>query len=104
MTGVVRTGVPDESVEEQWDLPALEKALAEEWQVPVSLTSLVDKSDAITEEDVVDKVVEVANQVFANKLEMVGLEQFNPFMRMVLLQSIDSHWREHLAALDYLRQ
>jgi preprotein translocase subunit SecA len=104
MTGVVRTWVPAESVEEQWDLPALERALAEEWQVQVSLTSLVDKSDTITDEDVVDKVVEVANQVFGNKLEMVGLEQFNPFMRMVLLQSIDSHWREHLAALDYLRQ
>ena len=104
MTGVVRTYVPAESVEEQWDLPALETNLADEWQVPVSLTQLVEKSDSITDEDMVDKVVEAADQVFANKLEMVGLVQFNPFMRMVLLQSIDSHWREHLAALDYLRQ
>ena len=104
MTGVVRTWVPVESVEEQWDLPALEKTLADEWQVPVALAAMVEKSDSITDEDVVGKVVEVANQVFADKLEMVGLEQFNPFMRMVLLQSIDSHWREHLAALDYLRQ
>ena len=104
MTGVVRTYVPAESVEEQWDLPALETNLADEWQVPVSLTKLVEKSDSITDEDMVDKVVEAADQVFANKLEMVGLVQFNPFMRMVLLQSIDSHWREHLAALDYLRQ
>ena len=104
MTGVVRTWVPAESVEEQWDLPALEKTLADEWQVPVSLAAVVEKSDSITDEDVVDKVVLAADQVFANKLEMVGLEQFNPFMRMVLLQSIDSHWREHLAALDYLRQ
>ena len=104
MTGVVRTWVPAESVEEQWDLPALEKALAEEWQVPVSLAAVVEKSDSITDEDMVDKVVEAANQVFSLKLEMVGLAQFNPFMRMVLLQSIDSHWREHLAALDYLRQ
>ena len=104
MTGVVRTWVPVESVEEQWDLPALEKALAEEWQVPVSLAAVVEKSDSITDEDVVDKVVQAADQVFAHKLEVVGLAQFNPFMRMVLLQSIDSHWREHLAALDYLRQ
>jgi preprotein translocase subunit SecA len=42
--------------------------------------------------------------MFNGKLEQVGSEQFTPFMRMVLLQSIDSHWREHLAALDYLRQ
>jgi preprotein translocase subunit SecA len=41
---------------------------------------------------------------FKAKVDAVGLEQFDPFMRMVLLQSIDSHWREHLAALDYLRQ
>ena len=104
MTGVVRTWVPAESVEEQWDLPALEKTLADEWQVPVSLTAAVEKSDSITDEDVVDKVVAAANTVFDAKLALVGQEQFNPFMRMVLLQAIDSHWREHLAALDYLRQ
>ena len=104
MTGVVRTWVPAESVEEQWDLPALEKALAEEWQVPVALTAAVEKSDTITDEDVVERVVAAANTVFEAKLALVGTEQFNPFMRMVLLQAIDSHWREHLAALDYLRQ
>ncbi len=104
MTGVVRTWVPPESVEEQWDIPALETALADEWQVPVALAAEVDKSDTITDEDIVDKVVAAADQVFESKLAVVGQEQFNPFMRMVLLQSIDSHWREHLAALDYLRQ
>jgi preprotein translocase subunit SecA len=104
MTDVVRTWVPAESVEEQWDIPALEKALAEEWQVPVALAADVEKSDTITDEDIVDKVVAAADQVFEGKLAVVGQEQFNPFMRMVLLQSIDSHWREHLAALDYLRQ
>ena len=104
MTGVVRTWVPSESVEEQWDLPALEKALAEEWQVEVALAAEVEKSDTITDDDIVDKVVAAADATFDAKLAMVGLEQFNPFMRMVLLQAIDSHWREHLAALDYLRQ
>ncbi len=104
MTGVVRTWVPAESVEEQWDLPALERALADEWQVPVSLTALVDKSDSITDDEVLAQVVATANQIFDDKVALVGLEQFNPFMRMVLLQAIDSHWREHLAALDYLRQ
>jgi len=104
MTGVVRTFVPAESVEEQWDLPALQKVLAEEWQVEVDLKGLVDKSDSITDEDIVERVVEAADAAFQAKLDIVGLEQFNPFMRMVLLQSIDSHWREHLAALDYLRQ
>ncbi len=102
---VVRTYVPKESVEEQWDLPGLEKTLAEEWQLTgVSLTAEVAKSDSITDEDIVEKVVAEATRLFESKIAVVGLEQFNPFMRMVLLQSIDSHWREHLAALDYLRQ
>ncbi len=104
MTDVVRTWVPAESVEEQWDLPALEKALADEWQVPVALATEVEQSDTITDDDLVTKVVSAADAVFESKLAVVGLEQFNPFMRMVLLQSIDSHWREHLAALDYLRK
>jgi preprotein translocase subunit SecA len=104
MTDVVRTYVPPESLEEQWDLPALEKVLKEEWQLDVSLQAEVEASDAITDEDIVEKVVAAADAMFLGKVEIVGKEQFTPFMRMVLLQSIDSHWREHLAALDYLRQ
>jgi preprotein translocase subunit SecA len=104
MTDVVRTYVPAESVEEQWDLPALEKVLREEWQVDVKLAEQVEKSDAVTDEDLVEKVVTAADAAFQVKLDAVGAEQFAPFMRMILLQSIDQHWREHLAALDYLRQ
>ncbi|OYU98977.1 MAG: preprotein translocase subunit SecA, partial [Burkholderiales bacterium PBB5] len=104
MKDVVRTFVPADSVEEQWDLAALEKVLADEWQVPVSLVDWLAKTDSVTDEDVVERVVQAAHESFAAKLAVVGLEQFNPFMRMVLLQAIDSHWREHLAALDYLRQ
>ena len=104
MTDVVRTFVPAESVEEQWDLPALEKILREEWHLEVPLVADVQNSASITDEDVVDKVVAQANTEFKEKVERIGLEQFTPFMRMILLQSIDSHWREHLAALDYLRQ
>jgi len=104
MTEVVRSFVPAESLEEQWDLPGLEKVLKEEWHLDVALQALVEKSDAITDEDIVEQVVAAADVHFKAKVEQVGTEQFTPFMRMVLLQSIDSHWREHLAALDYLRQ
>jgi preprotein translocase subunit SecA len=100
----VRACVPAESVEEQWDLPALEKVLREEWQLELPLAAEVEKSDSITDADIVAKVVEAAGAHFNAKLERVGADQFTPFMRMVLLQAIDSHWREHLAALDYLRQ
>lgn len=104
MTEVVRTFVPQDSVEEQWDLPGLEKTLREEWQLEVDLKAEVEKASSITDEDVVELVVKASDAHFAAKVERVGIEQFTPFMRMVLLQSIDSHWREHLAALDYLRQ
>jgi preprotein translocase subunit SecA len=104
MTDLVRQFVPAESVEEQWDLPGLQKALAAEWQLDVPLAEQVDKSDSITDEEVVEMVVLAATAAFQVKLDLVGAEQFTPFMRMVLLQHLDTHWREHLAALDYLRQ
>jgi preprotein translocase subunit SecA len=104
MTEVVRAHVPAESLEEQWDLDGLQKALKDEWQVEIDLKAMVEKSDSVTDEDILERVTAAADALFASKLEVVGAEQFTPFMRMVLLQSIDSHWREHLAALDYLRQ
>jgi preprotein translocase subunit SecA len=104
MTDVVRAHVPPESVEEQWDLPGLENQLRDEWHLEVPLASEVEKSESMTDEDIVERVVEAARLSFAAKVELVGAEQFEPFMRAILLQSMDTHWREHLAALDYLRQ
>jgi preprotein translocase subunit SecA len=104
MDDVVRTYVPTQSVEEQWDLSGLEMGLREEWQLDLPLAAEVETSDSITDEDLVEKVTKAADELFDSKIERVGLDSFTPFMRMILLQSIDQHWREHLAALDYLRQ
>jgi preprotein translocase subunit SecA len=103
-TDLVRQFVPVESVEEQWDLPGLEKALADDWGIVLPLKATVDAASAISDEDIVEKVVVAANQAFEQKVTQIGEDNFMHFERMVLLQSIDSHWREHLAALDYLRQ
>jgi preprotein translocase subunit SecA len=64
----------------------------------------VEASDAIADEDIVEKVLKNANETFDAKVALIGQENFTQFERMVLLQSIDTHWREHLASLDYLRQ
>jgi preprotein translocase subunit SecA len=104
LEAVVRQYVPAESLEEQWDLPALEKELRDEWHVEVALQAEVEGSESITDEDILERVISTADAAFKAKVELVGGEQFTPFMRAVLLQSIDGHWREHLAALDYLRQ
>ncbi|MDH3460168.1 MAG: preprotein translocase subunit SecA [Burkholderiaceae bacterium] len=104
MADVVATFVPPQSVEEQWDLAGLERVLRDEWLIDVPLQADVEASETIEDGDIVERVVKVADAAFNDKVERVGLEQFMPFMRMILLQSIDQHWREHLAALDYLRQ
>ena len=103
-TDLARQFVPVETVEEQWDIQGLEKLLRDEWRLELSLRQELDKATAITDDEVVDKVVAAAHAAFAEKLEKFGLENFTQYERMVLLQSIDSHWREHLSALDYLRQ
>jgi preprotein translocase subunit SecA len=100
----VRQYVPADSVEEQWDLPALQNALATDWQLELDLQGMVEKSDSITDEEILEKVIGAANAAFDAKVEQVGQANFTQFERMVLLQNIDSHWREHLSALDYLRQ
>ena len=101
---LVRQHVPVETVEEQWDITALEKTLSEDWQVELDLKEMVRSASAITDGDILEKVQAAANAAFDAKVEQIGGENFTQFERMVLLQSIDSHWREHLSALDYLRQ
>ncbi|OIQ68820.1 protein translocase subunit SecA [mine drainage metagenome] len=78
--------------------------MRDEWHVEIELQSWVENAEAITDEDVTEKVIEAAHAAFDTKVAQVGREQFAGFERMMLLQSIDTHWREHLAALDYLRQ
>jgi preprotein translocase subunit SecA len=101
---IVRQYVPAESVEEQWNLPALEKVLQDEWQITLPLQHQVNAASAITDHDLQETVRLHANQLFDAKVAQVGNENFTQFERMVLLQSIDSNWRDHLSALDYLRQ
>lgn len=103
-TDLVRQYVPEGSVEEQWDVPALTKALHDEWQLDLPLQQTVEQADAISDEDIQEQVLAAAHSAYKVKVDLVGAEQFTQFERMVLLQSIDTHWREHLSALDYLRQ
>jgi preprotein translocase subunit SecA len=101
---LVRAHVPADSLDEQWDLPALQQQLIDDLQLTVPLVETASAAEAFTDQDVLDAVIKAANEMFVLKVERIGVENFTPFMRMVLLQSIDHRWREHLAALDYLRQ
>ena len=104
LTDVVRGFVPAESVEEQWDLPGLEAALRDEWQLSVDLAAWVGQAEAVSDEDLVERVVQAGDAAYEVKVALAGRAQFAPFERSVLLQTLDQHWRDHLSALDYLRQ
>ncbi len=96
--------VPPESVEEQWDVPALEKILHDDYQLNAPISQLLkDKPDS-TDEEIRALVAESALKQYEAKREQAGEEVLSNFERAYLMQSIDTHWREHLSALDHLRQ
>ncbi len=99
-----RLYVPAESVEEQWDLHGLERALAAELQLQVPIVEWSRNEPNLRSDDMLQRLIDMAAASYAAKIELVGAEAFHPFERNVMLQSLDTHWREHLAALDHLRQ
>jgi preprotein translocase subunit SecA len=104
LTTLARLHVPMESIEEQWDLPSLEQALREQYRLEVPLVSLLETEDELDDDDLVARVCEAADKAYQDKLGQLPPGVFLEFERSVLLQHIDAHWREHLAALDHLRQ
>jgi preprotein translocase subunit SecA len=98
------TYVPPESVEEQWDVPGLQKALEADWHLHLPLTEMLEKETSLTDEDLRERVLTAARDAYQAKVDQVGAESWSQFERSIMLQSIDTHWREHLSSLDYLRQ
>ncbi|CAJ0902478.1 Protein translocase subunit SecA [Ralstonia sp. LMG 32965] len=103
-TELFRTYVPAETMEEQWDVAGLEKTLREDWGVDQPLVKTLEAAQSIEDEDLLKMVLDAAEAVYEGKVAQVGRESFAGFERSVMLQSLDTHWREHLAALDMLRQ
>jgi preprotein translocase subunit SecA len=103
-TDVFRSHVPADSVEEQWDLEGLEKTLADDWQLQVPLKATLEQADTMTDEDLVALVLKAADDAYESKVAIVGREPFASFERSIMLQTLDQSWREHLTALDALRQ
>ncbi len=101
---VFRTYVPEGSIDEQWDLPGLEHLLESEYQLRVPLTEMAQAADAPDDEALLQHLMAAADEVYAAKVALVDAEAFAGFERNVMLQSLDAHWREHLSALDHLRQ
>jgi preprotein translocase subunit SecA len=103
-TDLFRSHVPLDSMEEQWDIKGLETVLANEWQLDVPLSRMLETEQNLTDEDLLERVLQAADAAYNAKISIIGKDAFAGFERSVMLQSIDTHWREHLAALDHLRQ
>ncbi len=101
---VFRTYVPAESVEEQWDMDGLERALASELQIEAPVAQWFKNEPTLSDAEILDRITKGADETYQAKIDLVGAESFHQFERNVMLQNLDSHWREHLSALDHLRQ
>jgi preprotein translocase subunit SecA len=101
---VVRAYVPEGAVEEQWDLPGLEKKLETEFFIKSPVAEWAKADETLDEEKIAQRVIEEASRDYDAKFAPIEKETLHNYERAVMLQSIDQHWREHLAALDYLRQ
>ena len=96
--------VPSDTLPEQWDLDGLEKELQQNWGIQLALKEKVEQAQEVDVEDLISWVQESAQIVYQSKLDQSDVNSFAGFERSVFLYSMDSHWREHLASLDYLRQ
>jgi preprotein translocase subunit SecA len=103
-TDLFRTYVPEDSLEEQWDIKSLEGALSNEWQLQAPLAAMLESETNLNDEDLLQRILKTADDAYEAKTSVVGKEAFSGFERSVTLQSVDTYWREHLAALDHLRQ
>ncbi len=104
LSDTIATYIPPESVEEQWDVPGLERALSKDFGLELPLQQMLEENPDLHEETLRQRVFEAAAQVYVAKEQLAGDEVMRQFERAVMLQSLDNHWREHLAALDHLRQ
>ena len=96
--------MPPESVEEQWDVPGLEKAQAAEFRMEMPVQEWLKSDTTLDEHGLRAKVVTEAHRLYDGKFESVDKDVLHHYERAIMLQSVDTHWREHLAALDHLRQ
>jgi len=98
------TYVPAESVEEQWDIAGLEAALLAEWKLKLPVDEWLKAEPELGDSDIFKRILATADAAYAAKVDRVDIDAWRGFERNVMLQSLDTHWREHLAALDHLRQ
>jgi preprotein translocase subunit SecA len=100
----INTHIPPHSMEEQWDVAGLQAGLERDFGLPLDIQGWLDTDTSLHEEPLRERILEELEKHYADKEAMVGSVWMRHFEKSVLLQVLDSHWKEHLAAMDYLRQ
>ena len=103
-TDLFRASVPVDTVEEQWDLDGLMAVLKSDWGVEIDMKAMLEQSNDVTDEDLLARLLEVTDSIEKSKEDLVGHDAWVGFGRNVLLQVLDNVWRQHITALDALRQ
>lgn len=96
--------IPPDSMEEQWDISGLENKLAADYNIEVSINDWLKEDNSLDNESISGRLLDIVEKDYAYKVELVGIDTMRKFERDIMLQIIDSRWREHLADMDYLRQ
>jgi len=104
LASMIAAHIPPNSVEELWDVPSLEKELKAEAGLEIPLQKMLEDNPDLHEETLRDRIFEASDVAYAAKEELASPDIMRQFERSVMLQALDNHWREHLAALDHLRQ
>ena len=104
ISDLVDLHIPPDSMEEQWDIPALEHQLEAEFRLSADIRSWLEADNTLDGQDIKERLIDRIETEYAEKTELVGKKPMADFERNVMLQVIDTQWREHLAAMDYLRQ
>ncbi|NBA13914.1 preprotein translocase subunit SecA [Aeromonas caviae] len=96
--------IPPQSLEEMWDVPGLEARLKSDFALDLPLQQWLAEDDKLYEEKLRERILDEATKLYAHKEELVGKEVLRNFEKAVMLQTLDGLWKEHLAAMDHLRQ
>jgi len=104
VSATVRKYVPQESIDEQWDLPGLQTALSADLDIAAPVREWVEGDDSLTSEGILQRVQEEAERNYSGKVELASAEVMRRFEKQVMLMVLDSKWKDHLARMDYLRQ
>lgn len=104
LNSVINSYIPPQSLEELWDVPGLQQRLSDDFLLDLPIAEWLEKEPNLYEETLRERILAAAIDAYKAKEEIIGSESLRSFEKMVMLQTLDSMWKEHLAAMDYLRQ